>query len=196
MTQAQPKPLTFDEYLACDNGTDARYELTHGVLIEVPPETDDTITLAMGLAEILKSVCSWRPIRTHASILEVSPLPGVPQSNRFPDLMVLSPELAAQLKGKSSAVKRSMADPVLVVEVVSPYRGPADDNYCRDYIDKRQQYEQRCIPEYWIVDPIVWQITVLIMQDTGYQERVYARQDRVISAAFPTLQVTVNEIFG
>jgi|GEM_PF-2268932 len=118
MTQAQPKPLTFDEYLACDNGTDARYELTHGVLIEVPPETDDTITLAMGLAEILKSVCSWRPIRTHASILEVSPLPGVPQSNRFPDLMVLSPELAAQLKGKSSAVKRSMADPVLVVEVV------------------------------------------------------------------------------
>jgi Uma2 family endonuclease len=45
-------------------------------------------------------------------------------------------------------------------------------------------------------DRFVWQITVLIMQDTGYQERVYARQDRVISAAFPTLQVTVNEIFG
>ncbi len=201
MAQAQPKPithlpLTFDEYLACDYGTDARYELVHGVLIEVPPETDDNISLAMGLAEILKSVCGWRFIRTHASTLEVSPLPGVPQSNRFPDLMVLSPDLAAALRGKSSAVRLSMPNPVLVVEVVSPYRSPDDDNYRRDYVDKRQQYEQRRIPEYWILDPVAQCVTVLVMGTASYQEQVFRGAERVVSSAFPSLQVTANEILS
>lgn len=199
MAQAQPKPiapLTFDEYLVCDRDTDTRYELVHGALIEVPPETDDNISLAMGLAEILKSLCSWRLIRTHASTLEVSPLPGVPQSNRFPDLMVLSPDLAAALRGKSSAVRLSMPNPVLVVEVVSPYRSPDDDNYRRDYIDKRQQYERRRIPEYWIVDPVAQCVTVLVLAATGYREQVFKGAERVISSAFPLLQMTANAILS
>lgn len=199
MAQAQPKPitpLTFDEYLACDQGTDARYELAYGVLIEVPPETDDNISLAMGLAEILKSLCSWRLLRTHASTLEVPPLPGVPQSNRFPDLMVLSPDLARELRGKSSAVRLSMPNPVLVVEVVSPYRSPDDDNYRRDYVDKRQQYERRSIPEYWIVDPVAQCVTVLVMGTASYGEQVFRGAERVISSAFPSLQVTANEILS
>ncbi len=198
MAQAQPKlithlPLTFDEYLACDHGTDARYELVHGVLSEVPPETDDNISLAMGLAEILKSLCGWRLLRTHASTLEVSPLPSVPQSNRFPDLMVLSPDLAAALRGKSSAVRLSMPNPVLVVEVVSPYRSSEDDNYQRDYVDKRQQYEQRRIPEYWIVDPVAQCVTVLVMGTASYGKQVFRGAERVVSSAFPSLQVAANE---
>jgi Uma2 family endonuclease len=201
MTQAQSKPtahppLTFDEYLVCDPGTDARYELVHGVLIEVPHETDDNISLAMGLAEILKSVCSWRLIRTHASTLEVSPIPGVPESNRFPDLMVLSPDLARELKGKSSAIRLSMPNPVLVAEVVSPYRSPSDDNYRRDYVDKRQQYEGRRIPEYWIVDPVAQCVTVLAMGTASYQAQVFKGAEQVISSAFPSLRVTANEILS
>jgi Uma2 family endonuclease len=198
---AQPKPithppLTFDEYLAADYGSDARYELAHGALIEVPPETDDNISLAMGLAEILKSLCSWRLIRTHASTLEVSPLLGVPQNNRFPDLMVLSPELAEALRGKSSAVRLSMPNPVLVAEVVSPYRSPSDDNYRRDYGDKRQQYEHRRIPEYWIIDPVAQCVTVLALSTTGYQEQVFIGSERVISPAFPFLSVTAKKILS
>ncbi len=199
MAQAQPKPitpLTFDEYLACDHGTDARYELAYGVMIEVPPETDDNISLAMGLAEILKSLCGWRLIRTHASTLEVSPLPGVPESNRFPDLMVLSPDLAQELKGKSSAVRLSMPNPVLVAEVVSPYQNLGDDNYRRDYVDKRQQYELRRIPEYWIIDPVAQCVTVLVMGSTSYQEQVFEGAELVISSAFPSLQVTAKEILS
>ena len=32
--------LTLEEYLAYDNGTDTRYELVDGELVEMPPETD------------------------------------------------------------------------------------------------------------------------------------------------------------
>ncbi|NJL23339.1 MAG: Uma2 family endonuclease, partial [Leptolyngbyaceae cyanobacterium SM1_3_5] len=38
MTQATRK-LTFEEYLAYDDGTDTRYELVDGVLVEMPTES-------------------------------------------------------------------------------------------------------------------------------------------------------------
>jgi Uma2 family endonuclease len=196
MTQAQPKPLTFTQYLAQDDGTERRYELTHGVLIDVPPESDDNISLALGLAEYLKQFVSWRLLRTHATTLQVPTLPGVPQENRFPDLMVLTPELAAQLKGRSSAITLAMPNPALVVEVVSPYRSSTDDNYCRDYIDKRQQYEQRGIAEYWIVDPMLAQVTVLVLMQAGYQAQVFKGQAQITSSAFPGLTLTVDQLFA
>jgi Uma2 family endonuclease len=42
------KKLTLEEYLAHDDGTDRRYELVDGVLVEMPPETgrNNLISLA------------------------------------------------------------------------------------------------------------------------------------------------------
>lgn len=34
------KPMTFEEYLNYDDGTDTRYELVNGELIAMPPESD------------------------------------------------------------------------------------------------------------------------------------------------------------
>ncbi|BAY10229.1 hypothetical protein NIES2098_33950 [Calothrix sp. NIES-2098] len=39
MTSATKK-LTLEEYLAYDDGTDAKYELVDGELVEMPPESD------------------------------------------------------------------------------------------------------------------------------------------------------------
>lgn len=196
MTQAQPKPLTFAEYLAQNVPAESRCELIHGVLTEVPPESDDNITFALGLAEYLKQAVDWRLIRTHATTIQVSTLPGVPQENRFPDLMVLTPELAAQLKGRSSVITLAMPNPDMVVEVVSPYRSPSDDNYRRDYIDKRAQYEQRHIPEYWIVDPTAEQVTVLVFSQSGYGAQAFRGQERIVSSAFSTLALTVDRLLS
>jgi Uma2 family endonuclease len=46
-------------------------------------------------------------------------------------------------------ITREMPPPRLVVEVVSPGKKDRD----RDYIAKRQQYAERGIPEYWLIDP-------------------------------------------
>ncbi|HIK46313.1 MAG TPA: Uma2 family endonuclease [Leptolyngbyaceae cyanobacterium M65_K2018_010] len=54
---------------------------------------------------------------------------------------------------RQMAIKLSMEPPWMVVDMVSPYRNQNEANYRRDYLDERQQYEQRGIPESWIVDP-------------------------------------------
>ncbi len=195
MAQSVTRPkLTFEEFLEYDDGTDNRYELTNGELVEVAPETDDNILLANWLARLLESVVDWQLIRTHASTIEVTPLPEVPKSNRYPDLMVLTPELAEQMKGKSSAVRLSMPNPTLVVEVVSPYTGPQDENYQRDYINKRRQYEQRRIPEYWILDPSSQKLTVVTLAGDTYQEQTFVGRDAIATNLSPSLQLTVEQI--
>ena len=52
----------------------------------------------------------------------------------------------------------------LVVEVVSP------DDPQRDLVEKRADYAEGGIPEYWIVDPRDDTITVLILKDDAYVE--------------------------
>jgi Uma2 family endonuclease len=188
MTQA--KALTFEDYLTINNGLESRYELTRGELIELPPESDDNITLALALAEALKQWVSWRLIRTHATTLQVAPLPGIPVQNRFPDLIVLTPELAAQLSGKSSAIKLDMPAPALVAEVVSSDTSTSDDNYRRDYHDKRRQYENRGIPEYWILDATGQQVTVCVLEHGAYQGSVFTGGQPIRSATFPTWSLT------
>lgn len=53
----------------------------------------------------------------------------------------------------------------LVVEVVS------DDavSRARDYEDKRRDYAEAGIPEYWIVDPAAQKIMVLVLEGNAYQ---------------------------
>jgi Uma2 family endonuclease len=81
-----------------------------------------------------------------------------------------------------------MAPPLLVVEVVSP--GP--ENHRRDYLEKRNQYEWRGIPEYWIVDPTAEQVTVLALTDSGYAETIFTDETRVQSPTFPSWALTAN----
>jgi Uma2 family endonuclease len=51
MTQSvAPKTITFDEYLAYDNGSDARYELVDGEIVEMPPESRENNAIAINIA--------------------------------------------------------------------------------------------------------------------------------------------------
>ncbi|HZG37765.1 MAG TPA: Uma2 family endonuclease, partial [Nodosilinea sp.] len=160
-------------------------------------QSDHNIALILGLAERLKQEVDGDLVRTHGVTLQVQTLPNIPQENRSPDLMVLTPELAAQLGGESGAITLEMSNPLLVVEVVGAYPSPCDDNYRRDYLEKRQQYEQRCVPEYWIVDPTAAEVTVLARQpQDDYQGQSFQGQQRIKSSNFPTLNLTVDELLA
>ncbi|PSN13152.1 hypothetical protein C7293_17195 [filamentous cyanobacterium CCT1] len=195
MPSGYSRSLTFTEYLAQDALAQRRQEPRKGA--PAAPRNVSNIALALGLAERLKRVVDGRLIRSHAIALQVPVLPEIPQDYCIPDLMVLTPKLAAQLGEKQDAIGLDISNPALVVEVVDPYGTPADDGYRCDYIDKRQQYEQRGIPEYWIVDPTAAEVTVLAlhMQDS-YQGRAFRGQQQIRSAGFPTLQLTVDELLG
>lgn len=196
MFSGQTRSSISTQYLAHNAPATLRQGLTDRMPTEMPPQRDNT-ALTLGLAERLKQEVDADLVRTHDISLQVQTLPEIPQENRSPDLMVLTPELASQLGSKSRDITLEMSNPLLVVEVVSAYPSPCDDNYRRDYIEKRQQYEQRCIPEYWIVDPTAAEVTVLarVPQD-GYRGRSFQGQQRIESSGFPTLSLTVDELLA
>ncbi|MEA5465338.1 Uma2 family endonuclease [Leptothoe sp. PORK10 BA2] len=177
MVQVKPKLNTFEDYLAYAHGTDAAYELTNGELIEMPPESDENLYRALKLYEALKAWVDMRQIRLQGLALA---MPGQPK-NRYPDLTVLRPEHPEQMRllGQA-AIKLDMEPPLLVVEVVSP----GAENSRRDYVEKRNQYEWRGIPEYWILDPIKEQVSVLSLSDSGYEEGIFVGDELIKSPTF------------
>ena len=78
----------------------------------------------------------------------------------------------------------------VVVEVVSA------DNPERDFVDKRRDYAEAAIPEYWIVDPRTETITVLELAADEYAEQAtYRRGELAVSLAIPGLGVKVYDVF-
>jgi Uma2 family endonuclease len=105
--------------------------------------------------------------------------------------MVLSEELATALEGaRRSTVTIDMPPPQLVVEVVSPGKENSD----RDYRYKRSEYAARGIAEYWIVDPMQQQVTVLEWVEGLYEERVFQGNEQIISPTLPDLDVTSERV--
>jgi Uma2 family endonuclease len=189
MVQAHPQLKTFEDFLHYTAGPDAYYELTNGQLVEMPPDSDETLYRAMKLYEALKILVGMRQIRLHGLALAV---PGQP-NNRYPDLTVLRPEHPDQMRELGqAAITLDMAPPLLVVEVVSP--GP--ENHRRDYFEKRNQYEWRGIPEYWIVDPVLSQVTVLSLMEAGYEAAVFPGDAAVQSPTFPDFAVSAAEMLA
>jgi len=184
-----PVKLTFEQYLKYDDGTDNRYELCDGELVKVPPESLLNGRIARFLfVEFMNLVGLDRAI-THILELQVV---GKTQ-NRFPDLVVVT-ELHLELMDKRQTITLNMPPPQLVVEVVSPYRNQRDENYKRDYIEKREQYEHRDIPEYWIVDPQAGVVIVLVLVNGSYQATEFSGNQQIVSRIFPELKLTVAQI--
>ncbi|MGB3789295.1 MAG: Uma2 family endonuclease [Phormidesmis sp.] len=196
MTQARTRLATFDEYLAYDDGTDKFYELTNGELIEVPPETEENAYRAFSLLMALSKFVDIRRIKVQKLEIEVPALPGMP-INRQPDLTVLAEGHIEQMSDiNQMAIKRFMTPPLMVVEVVSPYKNTSQANYRRDYIDKREQFEAIGVPEYWIVDPTAGQVSVLVLVDDTYQASVFVGEQLIASTIFPALAITASSVLS
>lgn len=77
----------------------------------------------------------------------------------------------------------------LVIEVVSP------DDPSRDLVDKRREYAQAGIPEYWIVNPQTDSITVLQLRHDCYVEHGrFTRGDTATSATLADIKVDVAAV--
>lgn len=187
MNTATKRRMTLEEYLEYEDGTDARYALENGELVEVPTESDLNNLIAICLlAEFLKFI----PVRLLRRGTEIA-VSGYRTTTRIPDLMVLTEELAAALFGtRRSIVLFDMPPPVLVVEVVSP----GTENEQRDYRYKRSEYAARGILEYWIIDPQQSQVSVLMLVSGLYEEAVFRGSDRLLSPTFPNLELTATQV--
>ena len=185
MTVAIQK-MTLEEFLAYDDGTDKLYELENGELIDMPSESEVNRRVAMFLlAYFLQlGIPSYRlTMKTEVAVS------GSRVSVRVPDLLILSEELATEMEDASrSIVLMDMPPPLLAVEVVSPNQEK------RDYRYKRSEYAARGIAEYWIVDPLAKQVTILEWVEGLYEEKVYRGDNRIESTVLGSLDLNVDRV--
>ena len=188
MTQAKPRFRTIEEYLDYDDGTDRRYELVDGELVELP--TESTLNTQIAIFLIAAFLQLGIPMQRLGIKQQVS-VSSRKVTAREPDFIVHSEESVLAIEGQKQALLTAeMPPPLLVVEIVSP-GDPGDKRYDRDYVEKPQEYASRGIPEFWQVDPTTV-VTVLNLTDGAYRSREFRGSDPVVSLTFPDLQLTAQ----
>lgn len=185
MTYVLDRELTFEEYLAYDDGTDTRYELVDGRLVPMNPprgrHVKVTKRLSLKLDEAIEQqavpwICLWDVgVRTKKKMV------------RIPDLVVITQAQEDAIDDISAVLE---TPPLLIVEVVSP--GAESEE--RDYEDKRQEYQALQVPEYWVVDPIAMKVTVYLFVGKRYQATEYVGSQPILSATFPALALTAEQV--
>ncbi|MEH2231959.1 MAG: Uma2 family endonuclease [Nostoc sp.] len=185
MTKTPIKISTLEEYINFDDGTDKRYELEDGVLLEMPPGTGKheaiiTLLLVRFFLEIQKMGLPLQPRPNGTEVLTNKQL-------RRPDICVITNEQAKSIETTSAILKTA---PPLLVEVVSP------EFIDRDYNQKTSEYAAMGVVEYWIVDPLENKVTVCLLNQSSYKQTVFIEDQRIISRTFPKLTLTTQQVFS
>ena len=194
MTYTLKRYQSYQEYLDAEElSPDCNYRLlSTGEVIEVPTENEINRRIACAL------IFAILELRGNAFIqyicrgdkeVQVHPT-GDKCVNRKPDVMVLA---SSHLEEAGQALFLGMESPRFVAEVVSP-GAKSSENYQRDYVWKRQQYQDWQIPEYWIIDPHREQVTVLTLVEGIYQESVFVGNKHIASVAFPNINIVVDSL--
>ena len=172
---------TEEEYLWLTDGTNRLVEFTDGTLEPLPMTTRRHQAISLFLAFVLHGYIVPQGGAVYYAPLRLRVRPG---KFREPDLILIK-----------DADDPRAPDPFwtgadLTVEIVS------DDNPDRDYEEKRHDYAEGGVPEYWIVDPLDEIITVLRLQAGAYVEHgVFRRGDTATAATLPGFAVDVSAVF-
>jgi Uma2 family endonuclease len=181
--------ITFEQYLNYDDGTNKRYELVDGKLIEMPPASFLHSDIIDFIADCFKAIAREYKLDIKIKTGNVGVRTGI-NSSRIPDISVIDGQVWKSYRRDKSAVVEDNI--MLAVEVVSRGREQRE----RDYADKVIEYQNTGIPEYWIVDPIEQKITVGVLKNGSYIKTVFTGNDLIKSNTFPELKQEVNTILS
>ncbi|CAD5962223.1 Uma2 family endonuclease [Planktothrix agardhii] len=185
------KPLNLAEYLNYNDGTDTRYELVNGELINMSLGTGKHGAIIKFLertfdAEIERMGLNWTAIQSVLGIQ--SPRGGRWDTVRIPDVVILPLEQWRELQNKEAVITMNQPVPLLIVEVVS------ESTKRTDYRAKKAEYSVLEISEYWIVDSLENQVTILTLVDGWYDSLEFTGGDQIQSKTFPNLELTAEQI--
>src|SRR5207248_4484441 len=169
------------DYLWLTDHSNRLIELTDGYLEVLPMPTDQHQGILVFFTRLLLAYLDPR-----GGVLRFAPL-----RLRLRERTYREPDLLLLLDGDDPRREnRYWLGADLVLEVVSP------DKPERDLVEKRREYAEAGVPEYWIVNPLDETIGVLILRDGAYVERgSFARGMRATSALFPDVSVEVDAVF-
>lgn len=172
-----------NDYLALD--TKRLVELVDGSLEVLPVPTIIHQLIVKFLFLALQGYVEPRKIGT--VLFAPTPIKIRPKSMREPDVIYVAANGMRQASGKYL----TRAD--LVIEVVS------DDSKSqqRDYQDKRKDYAELSVSEYWIVDPQSEAITVLVLDGSEYRTQgEYSGGQQAASQLLSGFAVDVSAVFA
>ena len=201
MVQALPQLMTLDEFLNWYPDGYGRYELWNGVVIEMQPTgTHEQVAGFLAGELFLESKRLQLPYVIPRQAI-IKPI-DTDKSGYNPDVIVLDqPALAEEPLWKKRSTITQGESVRVVIEVVST-------NWRDDYGHKFIDYEALQIPEYWIVDylglggrryigsPKQPTLSVYQLVDGEYQVQQFRGSDRIISATFPELKLTAEQVFA
>lgn len=209
MTQALTKPITVKEFLEwIPENSPKRYELHNGAVVEIEEPTGEheevTGFLNIEISAEIKRLKLPYSIPKTALVQSASS-----QSIYSPDLLLIVNKTALKLEplwAKYSTVEYGASIP-LVIEVVSTNWRDDYHKKLGEYVRVASRREQIQIPEYWIVDylgnggvkfigkPKQATLSIYNLVDDEYQVAQFKGDDRIVSFAFPELNLTAKQIF-
>jgi Uma2 family endonuclease len=191
MTIATARRMSLEEYLTYDDGTDTRYELEDGVLVEMGAESTINTLIAGFLFGVFIKLGMPTILIGFKQKIQVT---SAYVSARDPDLIIHTEESFAAIDGLSEACLKLYApNPMIAIEVVSPGT-ETTKNYKRDYERKPSEYAARGIPEMWQIDPEREWVKVGTLVDGAYEFKTFTGKDAIVSPSFPGLKVTAIEV--
>lgn len=158
------------------------YELVNGVLVVNPiPLAEET-----GPNELLgRLLLNYQEDHPNGSCLDYT-LPQ--QYVRTGTGRRLADRLIWIGLGRLPSRKRDL--PTIAVEFVSAGRR----SWRRDYVDKRREYAEAGIPQYWIIDRFQRTLTVIHNRSTGQQEEVIREGQVYQSDVLPGFEVPLARL--
>jgi Uma2 family endonuclease len=175
--------ISEEDYLRLTNGTNRLVEFTDGNIEVLPMPTTSHQKILLLLLNLLTA---WAAAHDGGLAL----LAGIrvrirPGKIREPDVVFMS------RKNLARAGENYWDGADLVIEIVSP------DGRRRDLVEKRKDYAEGKIPEYWIVDPKKKNVTVLKLQDGKYIVHSEATASGTVkSSLLKGFQVEVAPVFA
>jgi Uma2 family endonuclease len=188
--------MTLKEFLAYDDGTETRYELVDGVLVEMSLGTGKHSGVIRRLAKRLEAQAEqqgtdWIAIQGLVGI--ETDVPGKKDYVRIPDVTVMSEAQWNVIEDRpgSATIFQNEPAPIAVVEVLSP------STKSTDLTDKRSEYAKRGISEYWMINPKALDIKVFRLENGVYVEvGVFQGEDTIVSPTFPELTLTAAQVLA
>jgi Uma2 family endonuclease len=185
--------LTFESFLAWDDGSDRVFELVKGVAVPLSEPNARHEDVVDGLCRLIADYCQAQNldyIARQNKQVRLKSLPGSPESSRKADIVLFDKTEWAKMR-RSSASAAAYVAPPLVIEVVST-------NWGDDYRIKLNEYEILGVLEYWMVDYAPKQPTVTVNRliDGEYQARQFQGEDAIVSPTFPQIQITIGDILA
>ena len=198
----QAEPMTFEEFLQWDDGSDRSFELIDGIPVPVDEPNANHEDVADDLCDLLKTHCSDRKlpyIPKRLKQVRLKTLLGEKERSRKPDIVVFAQAEWQKMKGLSKSAAAYVCPP-MVIEVVS-------NNWRDDYLTKLAEYGELGISEYWIVDyaaiggrlyignPKQPTISVYTLDESGeYQLAQFRGSDLIFSPLFPDLDLSAEQV--